>query len=100
MTLTKTGRAWRGLLNDSIVGTPCKDFGGGRICWDSKRASDDFGGDVGTTLAGTATGLGGGLWWATPHDSAIRKLADSGADDSTDDSGGGRRGRARTSLLL
>ena len=39
MTLTETGR---------------KDSGGGRICWDSKRASDDFGGDVGTTLAGTA----------------------------------------------
>ena len=45
MTLTETGRAWRGLLDDSS-GDSMQRLWRGRICWDSKRAS--------TTLAGTS----------------------------------------------
>ena len=60
--------------------------------------NDSDGGDSNHSLADNSVGDGGRPW----HDSASRKksLADSGADDSMDDCGCGRRGRARTSLLL
>ena len=81
---------------------------------DEAGTADDCGGDLavdsggalaGRLLAATAGdpgGDGGRPWRGRRATLASRKksLADSGADDSTDDSGGGRRGRARTSLLL